>query len=80
MHKKERLEGLARNTITDDDDDTVASSVTLDSWLSIMENDFSGMKDMLSKIFEKVNTGSEVTQPPIIQDAGITGVPPATGV
>ena len=78
--KKTISMGLTRSTIPDDDSNTLASSVTMDSRMSVMEHDFSGMKNMLSKIFDKVNTGSTVTQPSIIQEVGSTSVPSATGV
>ena len=78
--KKTRSIGLTRSTIPDDDSNTLASSVTMDSRMSVIEHDFSGMKNMLSKIFDKVNTGSTVTQPSTIQEAGSTSVPSATGV
>ena len=64
----------------DDDSTTLASLVTMDSQMSVMGHDFTGMKNILSKIFDKVNTGSTVTQPPIIQEAGSTSVPSATRV
>ena len=78
--KKTRSMGLTRSTTPNDDSNTLASSVTMDSRMSVIEHDFLGMKNMLSKIFDKVNTGSTVTQLSIIQEAGSTSVPPATGV
>ena len=66
--KKTRSMGLICSAI-DGDSTTLASSVTMDSRMSVMEHDFTGMKNMLSKIFDKVNTDSTVTQPPIIQEA-----------
>ena len=80
QNKKAKSKGLTRSTIANNNNDTLASFVIIDSRISVIEHDFSDMKDMSSRIFAKVNNDSEVTQPSIIQEAGSTRVPPTTEV
>ena len=77
--KIKRTAGLSKTHEVNLDDKSVLSGITLDSRMSKMEVEFSGMSDMLKILVGRSNTGIAGTHPNTNQEAGGTVVSPARG-
>ena len=75
-----RTEGLTNTQVIDVDEKSALSGITLDSRISVMEQEFSSMSDMLRILVSRANNGSTDTHPTTTQEAGGTMVSPARGV
>ena len=72
--------GLTNTQVIDVDEKSALSGITLDSRISVMEQEFSSMSDMLRILVSRANNGSTDTHPTTTQEAGGTTVSPARGV
>lgn len=77
--KTTKTAGLSKTQDVDTDDKSILSGITLDSRMSKMEVEFSGMSDMLKILVGRSNTGIAGTHPNTNQEAGSTLVSPARG-
>ena len=75
-----RTAGLTNTQVIDVDEKSALSGITLDSRISVMEQEFSSMSDMLRILVSRANNGSTDTHPTTTQEAGGTDVSPAHGV
>ena len=75
-----RTAGLTNTQVIDVDEKSALSGITLDSRISVMEQEFSSMSDMLRILVSRANNGSTDTHPTTTQEAGGTVVSPAKGV
>ena len=78
--KPTKTAGFLKTQDADTDDKSILSGITLDSRMSKMEVEFSGMSDMLKILVGRSNTGIAGTHPNTNQDAGGTVVSPAKGL
>ena len=77
--KPTKTAGFLKTQDADTDDKSILSGITLDSRMSKMEVEFSGMSDMLKILVGRSNTGIAGTHPNTNQEAGSTLVSPARG-
>ena len=77
--KTTKTGGLPKTHDVDIDEKFILSGITLDSRMSKIEVELSGMSDMLKILVGQSNTGIAGTHPNTNQDAGGTIVSPARG-
>mmetsp|Transcript_11877 Transcript_11877/g.17373 ORF Transcript_11877/g.17373 Transcript_11877/m.17373 type:complete len:155 (+) Transcript_11877:999-1463(+) len=72
--------GLTNTQVIDVEEKSALSGITLDSRISVMEQEFSSISDMLRILISRANNGSTDTHPTTTQEAGGTDASPVHGV